>query len=100
MPHLKSAKKRMRQTIKRREHNRAIKKIVRKQLKTVVEIAADSAVTLDQMKTEALAAVKKLDKAAAKRVMHPNTVARRKSRIARLLNAKAKAPAAAPATKK
>ena len=93
MPHLKSAKKRMRQYAKRREHNRAVKKIVRKQLKTVIESASDVATTVDQLKTEALTAVKKLDKAAAKGVLHPNTVARRKSRIARLINAKAKAPA-------
>ena len=33
-------------------------------------------------------AAKKLDKAAARRVLHPNTAARRKSQLARLLRGK------------
>src|SRR5688572_28569454 len=93
MPHKKSAKKRMRQNLKLRAHNRAVKKVVKKHLKTVGEAAVDKQTTVDQLKQEALSAVKKLDKAAARGVMHPNTVARRKARIARMINAKAKAPA-------
>jgi small subunit ribosomal protein S20 len=98
MPHLKSARKRMRQNVKRREHNRAVKKILKKQLKVLAEVAQDKAATPDQLKKEATAAIKKLDKAGARRVIHPNTVARKKSQIARLLNSKAKA-AAQPAQK-
>ena len=93
MPHLKSAKKRMRQNVKRRDHNRAVKKSLKKQLKVVFEIGADKVAGADQLKKEALVAIKKLDKAAARRVIHPNTAARKKSQIARLINAKA-APAA------
>ena len=99
MPHLKSAKKRLRQNIKRRDHNRATKKTLRKHLKTVLEVAAEKQVNLEQLKKDATAAVKKLDKAAAKRVIHPNTAARKKSQIARLINAKSK-PAPAAAEKK
>ena|ERR1019366_671126 len=99
MPHLKSAKKRLRQDIKRREHNRATKKSLRKQLKTVLEVAGEKQVNMEQLKKEATSAVKKLDKAAAKRVIHPNNAARKKSQIARLINAKSK-PAPAPAEKK
>jgi small subunit ribosomal protein S20 len=98
MPHLKSAKKRLRQNIKRRDHNRATKKALKKQLKVVFEAGADKASTVEQLKKEATAAVKKLDKAAAKRVIHPNTAARKKSQIARLINAKNKP--AAPAAQK
>ena len=65
MPHLKSAKKRMRQTLKRRDHNRAVKKSLKKQLKTVFELANDKAANADQLKKEVTVAVKKLDKAAA-----------------------------------
>jgi len=90
MPHLKSAKKRMRQTVKRREHNRAVKKAVKKQLKAMLEVANDKNGQLDQLKKEATAAVKKLDKAAARGIIHRNTAARKKSQIARLINAKAK----------
>ena len=93
MPHLKTAKKRLRQNIKRRAHNRATMKALKKQLKVVYEVSGDKAASMDALKKEATAAVKKLDKAAAKRVIHPNTAARKKSQIARLLNAKAKAPA-------
>jgi small subunit ribosomal protein S20 len=98
MPHLKSAKKRLRQNLKRRDHNRATKKALKKQLKAVFEVGSDKAGTPEQLKKEATAAVKKLDKAAAKRVIHRNTAARKKSQIARLINAKNKP--AAPAEKK
>lgn len=94
MPHLKSAKKRLRQNLKRRDHNRAVKKALKKQLKSVFEIGVDKAGTVEQLKKEATAAIKKLDKAAARRVIHPNTAARKKSQIARLINAKGAAPAA------
>ena len=93
MPHLKSAKKRMRQTLKRRDHNRATKKALKKQLKSVAEVAGEKQVNLEQLKKEAVIAIKKLDKAAARRVIHPNTAARKKSQIARLINAKSKPPA-------
>jgi small subunit ribosomal protein S20 len=99
MPHLKSAKKRLRQNIKRREHNRATKRTLRKQLKSMLEVAAEKQVNLEQLKKEATAAIKKLDKAAAKRVIHPNMAARKKSQIARLINAKSK-PVPSPAEKK
>jgi small subunit ribosomal protein S20 len=90
MPHLKSAKKRLRQNAKRRDHNKAVKKALKKQLKVVFEAGADKAATVDQLKKEATAANKKLDKAAARRIIHKNTAARKKSQIARLINAKAK----------
>jgi small subunit ribosomal protein S20 len=88
MPHTPSAKKSLRQTAKRRLRNRAAKKAIRIQVKKLTEPEKD--VTLDQLKIELKAAIRKLDKAAAKRVMHPNTVARRKSQLARLVNAKSK----------
>jgi small subunit ribosomal protein S20 len=90
MPHLKSAKKRMRQTLKRRDRNRATKKALKKQLKNAFEAAGDKASAVEVMKKEVTAAVKKLDKAAAKGVIHKNTAARKKSQIARLVNARNK----------
>jgi small subunit ribosomal protein S20 len=88
MPHLKSAKKRLRQNLKRRDHNRAVKKTLKKQLKAVFEVGSDKAGTIDNLKAEAAVAVKKLDKAAARGVIHPNMAARKKSQIARLINTK------------
>lgn len=97
MPHLKSAKKRLRQNAKRRDHNKAVKKALKKQLKVVFEVGGDKEATVDLLKKEATAANKKLDKAAARRVIHKNTAARKKSQIARLINAKAKPAEPKPA---
>ena len=93
MPHTKSAKKRLRQTVKQRARNRAVKKAVKLQIRAVLQAAKDG--NLDQLRTELSQASKKLDKAAAKRVIHPNLAARKKSQLARLLNAKT-SPATPP----
>jgi small subunit ribosomal protein S20 len=87
MPHTPSAKKSLRQTAKRRLRNRTAKKAIKIQVKKLIEPAKDA--TLDQLKVDLKLAIKKLDKAAAKRVIHPNTAARKKSQLTRLLNAKA-----------
>jgi small subunit ribosomal protein S20 len=88
MPHTKSAKKSLRQDEKRRLRNRAAKKGIRIQIKSFVEALGG-----DKAAAELKAAIKKLDKAAAKRVIHPNAAARKKSQLARMLAAKS-APAA------
>lgn len=93
MPHTSSAKKRLRQTIKRRLRNRSAKKTIKLQVRKVLEPAKD--VSLDQLRQDLKVAIKKLDKAAARRVIHPNTAARKKSQLARRINAQARA--AAPA---
>lgn len=89
MPHTKSAKKSLRKNEKRRLRNKAAKKAIKLQIRRVFE--PDANVTPDQVRADLLAAIKKIDKAAAKRVIHPNTAARRKSRLARHLNARAAA---------
>jgi len=89
MPHTKSAKKSMRQDAKRRLRNRASKKAIKLQVRKFT--GPDEGVTPDKLQAEYLAAIKKLDKAAAKRVIHPNTAARKKSQLTRLLNEKSKA---------
>jgi small subunit ribosomal protein S20 len=96
MPHTSSAKKRLRQNEKRRLHNRAIKKAVKTQIKKLEAIATEGSV--EQLRQEYNLAAKKLDKAAAKRVVHPNLAARKKSQLARLLNQKEQAAKAAPPT--
>ena len=87
MPHTHSARKRLRQTSKRRAHNRAAKKTIKGQIKKLSEILAEG--PSDQAQAEFRLAVKKLDKAAAKRILHPNTAARKKSQLARLMNSRA-----------
>ncbi len=92
MPHTKSAKKALRQDAKRRDRNRAVKKALRGQLKKFQAVVKEG--TPEQKQAEFVAAVKKLDKAGARRVIHPNAAARKKSQLARALK-----PAAAPAAK-
>jgi small subunit ribosomal protein S20 len=89
MPHTKSAKKRLRQNAKRRERNRTAKKAVKTQIKRVLAVAKSG--TVEQLQEEYNLAAKKLDKAAAKRVVHPNLAARKKSQLSKLLQSKKQA---------
>jgi small subunit ribosomal protein S20 len=86
MPHSRSAKKQWRKSQARRLHNRSIKKAIKTHVKKVLEIAEKG--TLADLKKEFIAAVKKLDTAAAHRVVHPNLAARKKSQLAKLLHKK------------
>ena len=94
MPHTRSAKKNLRKNERRRLRNRSVKSTIKTQLKKVMATASEG--TLEQLRAEVSLAAKKLDKAAAKQVIHRNLAARKKSQLARLLNAK-KAAGAAPA---
>jgi small subunit ribosomal protein S20 len=85
MPHTRSTKKSLRKNTKRRLHNRAAKKEIKTQIKKVL---AATAGPLDQLQSEFNLAAKRLDKAAAKGIVHRNLAARKKSQLARLLNAK------------
>ena len=86
MPHTKSAKKHLRKSEKARLRNRAVKKTLKTFCKRVLTAAAGG--TPEQMRAELVQAVKRLDKAAAKRIIHPNLAARKKSQLARLVNQK------------
>jgi len=81
-----SAIKRMRQSEKRRVRNRAVRSRVRTALKTA-RTALTTAGT--DAGTAVLQAIRTLDKAVTKGVIHRNTAARRKSALARKLNAPA-----------
>lgn len=89
MPHTRSAKRHLRKSEKQRLQNRAIKRAIKTQIKKVLDVAGSG--TVEQLKTEYNLAAKKLDKAAAKRVVHPNLAARKKSQLARLMHQKADA---------
>jgi small subunit ribosomal protein S20 len=82
MANIKSQKKRNLTNAKAAERNKA----VRSELKTRVKNAV-AAIGSDNATASARLAQKKLDKAASKGVIHPNAAARRKSRLARKLNA-------------
>ncbi|MDH3681438.1 MAG: 30S ribosomal protein S20 [Acidimicrobiia bacterium] len=76
MANIKSQIKRNRQNEKRRLRNRSI----RSELRTYQKAAEEAAGTEDEAEALRLA-IKRIDKATAKGVLHPNTAARRKSRL-------------------
>lgn len=93
MPNTKSAKKRLRQDLERRERNRAAKSSVKTQIKKVISALRDG--KIDVAETEYRAAASHLDRAAGKGVIHKNNAARRKSRLQAVIKAaKAKSAAA------
>ena len=83
MANTKSAIKRIRTSEKRRLRNRTVRSRVRSTLKT-----ARTAVTTpgEDARTAVLVAIRTLDKAVTKGVIHRNTAARKKSALARRLN--------------
>ena len=89
MPHTKSAKKNLRKAEKRRLHNRAVKRTLKTHLKRF-QAALDG--PADKLQAEYSLAAKKLDKAAARRIIHPNLAARKKSQMATMMRKKAAAP--------
>lgn len=86
MPNIKSAKKRVKVIAVKTAQNKAYKSALRSTVKKA-NLAVD---TNSADKAEAVRlAMKKIDQAAAKGIMHKNTAARRKSALARKLNATA-----------
>ena len=88
MANIKSSKKDLKRSAKRRLVNGAIKT----SLKTYVKKARVAMVGNDAEATKSalITAVKSLDKAAQRGIIHKNAAARRKSRIAKQANAAAK----------
>ena len=85
MAHSLSAKKRVRQNIKRRALNRFRKEQIKTSEKAFT--AALTAGDMPKAETELRTVAKSLDKVAAKGTIHKNTAARKRSRLARRLNA-------------
>ena len=83
MPQRRTAKKELRKTKKRREQNLRIKS----KLKSVVKKFKKSLQSGDaaSRKKELSEVYKTLDKAAKKKIIHPNEAARKKSRLSKLL---------------
>lgn len=85
MAHHKSAKKRIRSSERKRTHNRLFRTRARTHIKKARSLM-DSG-ELEAARQEVDLAVKVLDKAANKGVLHPNNAARRKSRLMKRLAA-------------
>lgn len=85
MPHNKSAKKRLKQNVKRRLRNRATLSDLKTQIKKFFK--AVKANNADAARAELLLAYKKLDKCGVRGYIHKNAAARHKSRLTARLNA-------------
>ena len=77
MAHSLSAKKRIRQSIKRRARNRARKELVKDQTKVYMTALAGG--DFAKAETELRKTVSRLDKVAAKHTIHKRTAARKRS---------------------
>lgn len=87
MPNIKSAEKRV--DIAERRHSANISK--RSILKTSLKNALSSITAgKTEAKSDLLKAIKNIDEAASKGIIHKNQAARRKSRLTKKLNAMAK----------
>ena len=89
---ISSAQKQARTSLRRQERNKS----VRSQVKTKIGKAEKliSAGEVEAARQAVNTASTSLDKASAKRVLHPNNAARRKSRLVKKLNAASAAKAA------
>ena len=85
MAHSLSSKKRVRQNVKRRALNRARRSTLRGKLRKCDDLLQHSKV--QEAETACHETVRALDRAANRRTLHRNAAARRKSRLARRLNA-------------
>lgn len=81
MANSRSAEKRIRQSLKRREHNRSQRSRMKTAIKKVLTAADAGAAESAFRETAAM-----LDRMAARRLIHPNKAARKKSQLARRLN--------------
>ena len=91
MPNTKSAKKRHQQSVVRRERNRAVKSSLKTQIRKTLEKINGGNVS--EAQAELSTTAKKLDKAAAAKIIHPNRAARVKSRLSQRIKAAKAAPA-------
>jgi small subunit ribosomal protein S20 len=84
VPKIKSAKKAMRQARSRQERNRTQRSALRTAVKRVRAATAEAAASAY------IVAARLLDRAARKGLIHKNTAARHKSRLAKLIKKAAK----------
>ncbi len=85
MPNTKSAKRNLKQNIRRRLRNRSVKAELKTEVKKVREAAKVG--NVEGGKTAMGTAQTKLDRAAARGIIHKNKAARIKSRLAKTLKA-------------
>ena len=82
MANIKGQIKRNRQNEKRRVKNKGVRSEINSRVKSVITNAESGTTESDDLKL----AIKKIDKAVAKKILHKNTAARKKSRLVKRLN--------------
>ena len=87
MPNIKSAVKRVKVAERRHLRNRMVKSAVRTYVRTAERSIGASAGTPETALQAVAKALKELDSAASKGVLHKNNAARRKSRLMKKYNA-------------
>jgi len=83
MPNTANAKKALRQSVKRRLHNRSQRSALRTAVKKVRALAASG--DIEGAESAFQYATKRLDQAAAKNLIHRNAAARTKSRLSKVI---------------
>jgi len=86
MPQRKSAKTELKKNIKRRKRNLSIKSRLKKTIKNFKKSLTDKDKDTESIKESIKIVYKTIDKSAAKKIIHPNSAARKKSMIAKLAN--------------
>ena len=91
-----SAKKQARSGVRRAQRNRAVRSEVKTMVVKARRTLTGGPVAESERYAIALEAIKALDRAASKGILHRNNAGRRKARLAKQLSKLAMAPAAAP----
>lgn len=94
MAHSRSARKRIKQNSRRRLSNRSVKTFIKTRIKKFSSAVSEGSV--DSAGSEYARTAQALDRAARRRIIHPNQAARKKSRLARKLNALRSSPSTTP----
>lgn len=84
MPNIRSAAKRARQNLKREDRNRRIKSMLKNSIRRFEESLESG--DREEARVNLDAAVRQLDKAAAKGIVHKNNAARKKSHLNRIFH--------------
>jgi small subunit ribosomal protein S20 len=94
LPQTKSAKKEVRASRKKQLHNKSMRSLTKSSISKAEKLIFSGEV--EPGREAVAAATSALDRAASKRIIHPNNAARRKSRLVKKLN-KVQAPPPAEA---
>jgi small subunit ribosomal protein S20 len=84
LPKTKTAEKSARSAARKAERNKAVKSVTKSRITKAEKLIAGK--KIKEAKPAVTEAISALDRAAKKKVIHPNTAARKKSRLMKKLN--------------